>query len=275
MRITRTRTLAAIATAALALTALAGCGSDDKSKDAGPKTTVSSSSSPSASSSPSDDVTGDTSPAADGEAAAPGERLTAKNLVATMLAAMREKKTAHMTMELGSSISADADVRYSSDATEMKMSMEMGPTTAQVILVDGTVYMQQSAGSKFVKISKDTPGVGDMITQLTGLSPSSSVSAMRGSLKKVQYVGRATVKGTTVDKYRVTADTAAMARTLGSTAGMGDLPKTVSYDLYVDSDHLMRRIDMKIAGQSITMLVDKWGEPVDITAPPASEVLSQ
>lgn len=275
MRITRSRSLAAIATATLALTTLAGCGSDDKSKDAGPKTTVSSSSSPSASSSPSDDVTGDTSPAADGEAAAPGERLTAKNLVATMLAAMREKKTAHMTMELGSSISADADVRYSSDATEMKMSMEMGPTTAMVILVDGTVYMQQSAGSKFVKISKDTPGVGDMITQLTGLSPSSSVSAMRGSLKKVEYVGPATVKGTKVDKYKVTADTSAMAKTLGSTAGMGDLPKTVSYDLYVDSDHLMRRIDMKIADQAITMLVDKWGEPVDIKAPPASEVLSQ
>jgi len=115
-----------------------------------------------------------------------------------------------------------------------------------------------------------------MISQLSGLSPSSSVAAMRGSLKKVEYAGTDTVQGTKVDKYRVTADTSAMAKTLGgSTAAMGDLPKTVTYDLYVDSDHLMRRIDMKIADQSITMLVGKWGEPVDIKAPPASQIMSQ
>ena len=99
---------------------------------------------------------------------------------------------------------------------------------------------------------------------------------MRGSLKKVEYAGTDTVKGTKVEKYRVTADTSAMAKTLGgSTAAMGDLPKTITYDLYVDADHLMRRIDMKIADQSITMLVNKWGEPVDIKAPPASQIMSQ
>jgi hypothetical protein len=274
MRITRSRSLAAVAAAALVLTALAGCGSDDKTKDASAKKSESPSASPSASTSASSDATG-ASDTGDGEPAAPGERLTTGNLVATMLAAMREKKTAHMTMEIGSSISADADVRYSTDATEMRMSMDMGPTKAVVILVDGAVYMQQSAGSKFVKISKDTPGVGDMISQLSGLSPSSSVAAMRGSLKKVEYAGTDTVQGTKVEKYRVTADTSAMAKTLGGTAALGDLPKTVTYDLYVDADHLMRRIDMKIADQSITMLVGKWGEPVDIKAPPASQVMSQ
>jgi len=276
MRITRSRSIAAIASAALMLTALAGCGSDDKSKDSDAKKSDTPSSSPTASSSTSSDATGEASDAGDGEPAAPGERLNVGNLVATMLAAMREKKTAHMTMEIGSSISAAADVRYSTDATEMRMSMDMGPTKAVVILVDGSVYMQQSAGSKFVKISKDTPGVGDMIDQLSGLSPSSSVAAMRGSLKKVEYAGTATVQGTKVEKYRVTADTSAMAKTLGGgSAAMGDLPKTVTYDLYVDHDHLMRRIDMKIADQSITMLVGKWGEPVDIKAPPASQIMSQ
>lgn len=273
MRSTRTRSLTAVAAAALMLTALAGCGSDDKTKDASSKTTTSASPSPSSTSSA--DVTGDASDSGDGQPAAPGERLTTGNLVATMLAAMREKKTAHMTMQLGSSISADADVRYSTDATEMKMSMDMGPTKAVVILVDGNVYMQQSAGSKYVKISKDTPGVGDMVDSLSGLSPSSSVAAMRGSLKKVEYVGTATLKGTKVDQYKVTADTAAMAKTLGGAAGVGDLPKTVTYDLYVDGDHLMRRIDMTISGQKITMLVDNWGKPVDIKAPAASQILTQ
>jgi hypothetical protein len=276
MLTTRSRSLTAIAAGALLLTALAGCGSDDKTKDADAKATVSTSPSPSASSAaddPSDPaITGD---ASDGPAAAPGERLTKDNLVATMLAAMRDKKTAHMSMKIGSSVNADADVRYSTDSTEMKMSMDMGSTKAVVILVDGVVYMQQSAGGKFVKIDKDTPGMGSIVEQMSGLSPDGSIAAMRGALKKVEYVGTDTVDGTKVTKYRVTADTSAMAATLGSAAQGADLPKTVTYTLYVDGDNLMRRIDMTIAGQDIQMLVTNWGKPVDIAAPPASQIMSQ
>jgi len=275
MLITRSRSLIAIAAGALVLTALAGCGSDDKTKDAGAKTTSSSSASPSESASAGADATepsDESSDAGEEGAAAPGERLTKDNLVPTMLAAMREKKTAHMSMKLGSSISADADVRYSTGATEMKMTMEMGATKAVVILVDGVVYMQQTPGAKYVKIDKDTPGMGSIVEQMSGLSPDGSIAAMKGALKKVEYVGTDTVDGTKVDKYKVTADTAAVAQTLGGTAGSGDLPKTVTYTLYVDHDHLMRRIDMKVAGQDIQMLVTNWGKPVDIAAPPASQV---
>lgn len=280
MLTTRPRALTAIAAGALVLTALAGCGSDDNgdAKDADAKTSASSSSSPSASASPgSDDVTGtsDSGDGADGVAAAPGERLTKDNLVATMLAAMRDKKTAHMSMKLGSSVSADADIRYDADKTEMKMTMDMGPSKVAVILVDGVVYMQQSAGSKYVKIDKDTPGMGSIVEQMSGLSPDGSIAAMKGALKKVEYVGADTIDGTKVSKYRVTADTSGMASSLGGAAGAGDLPDTVTYTLYVDKDQLMRRIDMTIADQRIQMLVSKWGEPVEIAAPPASEIMSQ
>ena len=284
MLTTRSRSLTAIAAGALVLTALAGCGSDDKAKDADARSTPSASASPTASASTGADDTAssdasessDSSDSADGPAAAPGERLTKENLVPTMLAAMRDKKTAHMSMKLGSSISADADVRYASDKTEMKMSMDMGATKAVVILVDGVVYMQQSAGTKFTKIDKDTPGMGSIVEQMSGLSPDGSIAAMKGALKKVEYTGTDTIDGTSVSKYRVTADTSAMASTLGgAAAGAGDLPKTVTYTLYVDKDHLMRRIDMTIAGQNIQMLVSDWGKPVEIAAPPASQIMSQ
>ncbi|MGY2874488.1 hypothetical protein ACVW00_001678 [Marmoricola sp. URHA0025 HA25] len=281
MLITRSRALSAIAAGALLLSALAGCGSDDKTKDAGAKTSASSSASPSASASTdTGDVTGSSDSSDSGDsavegAAAPGERLTKDNLVATMLAAMREKKTAHMSMKIGSSVSADADVRYSTDKTEMKMSMDMGSTKAVVILVGGVVYMQQTPGGKFVKIDKNTPGMGSIVEQMSGLSPDGSITAMKGALQKVEYAGTDTVDGTKVTKYRVTADTSAMAATLGGAAASGDLPKTVTYTLYVDDDHLMRRIDMTVAGQAIQMLVSDWGKPVDITAPPASQIMSQ
>jgi hypothetical protein len=271
MRITRARSLSAIAAGALTLTALAGCGSDDKAKAADAHS-ASASNSPSASSSSGTDVTGVTG---DSDAAGPGERLTKDNLVATMLAAMRAKKTAHMTMDLGTSIRADADVRYSAKATEMKMTMAMGESKAAVILVDGVVYMQQATGGKFVKIDKDTPGMGSIVDQMSGFSPSSSIAAMTGALEKVEYAGTDTVDGDKVSKYHVTADTSAISKSLGSTGGLGDLPKTITYDLYVDGDNLMRRIDMTLGDQQVKMTVGAWGEPVDIEAPPASQIMSQ
>jgi hypothetical protein len=270
MLITRSRALAAAAAGALLLAPLAGCGSDDKAQDADGRTASSATASPSASTSPTDGESADSG--VEG-AAAPGEQLTTDNLVATMLAAMREQKTAHMTMDIGSSISAEADVRYAGDSTDMKMSMDMGASKVEVIMVDGVMYMQQSAGGKYVKIGRDDPAMGNLLDQMSSFGPESSVAAMRGAVKKVEQVGSETVDGDKVTRYRVTVDSTSIAKTFG--AGAADLPKSLTYDLYVDDDHLMRRIDMTVSEQEISMKVSRWGEPVDIAAPPASQLLSQ
>jgi hypothetical protein len=267
----RSRSLALAAAGALLLAPLAGCGSSDKPKDASAKDThasagVSPGTSPSA--------TPDTSSAdATAGAAAPGERLTKDNLVPTMLAAMRDKKTAHMTMQLGSSIGAEADIRYAGDRTDMKMSMDMGPTKAVVIMVDKVLYLQQEAGGKYRKIDSSDPAMGSLLSGMSSFGPESSISAMRGAVQKVEYAGGSTVGGDPVDRYHVTVDSTSLAQTLGAGAS-GDLPKTVTYDLYVDRDHLMRKIDMTVAKQHIEMVISNWGKPVDIAAPPASQILS-
>ena len=272
----RSRSLALTAAGALLLAALAGCGSADN-KVAGAthaSAPSSTSSSASASTSPSASATPDTSSAdATAGAAAPGERLTKDNLVPTMLAAMRDKKTAHMTMKLGSSIGAEADVRYAGDHTDMKMSMDMGPTKAVVIMVDKVLYLQQAAGGKYRKIDSSDPAMGSLLSGLSSFGPESSISAMKGAVEKVDYAGSSIVDGDKVDQYHVTVDSSSIAQTLGAT-GSADLPKTVTYDLYVDHDHLMRRIDMTVAKQHIDMVVTNWGKPVDIAAPPASQILS-
>ena len=269
MSTTRSRSLAALAAGSLLVATLAGCGSDDKTKDSAARS----------SSTPSAAVTTPSQCAAatgDGTPAAPGERLTKDNLVATMIAAMHEKKTAHMTMELGSSIGADADLRYSGTTTDMKMSMDMGPTRAVVIFVDGVMYMQQSAGGKYLKIDKNDPAMGSLLDQMSAIGPESSISAMKGAVQDVEYVGKKSIDGDDTDLYHVTVDTAAVAKGLGGmAAAAGDLPKSVTYDLYVDQDHLMRRVVMTVSKQTITMTVSKWGEPVDIKAPPASQVMTR
>lgn len=271
MRTTRSRRLAALAAGALLLAPLAGCGSDDDTKDADSKATASASSSPSASAT-TEGVDDDADDSGDpGIPAAAGERLTKDNLVATMVAAMREKKTAHMEMELGSAVGASADLRYG-ETTDMKMSMTQGSMKITVILVDGVMFMQQGAGGKYLKIDKDDPALSGLVDSMGSMSPEASISAMRGALEKVEYAGTATVEGDKVHKYLVTADTSAITEQLGSVPGTADLPKTLTYTMYVDDDHLMRRIDMSVAGQDVRMTVGGWGEPVDIKAPPASQV---
>jgi hypothetical protein len=94
---------------------------------------------------------------------------------------------------------------------------------------------------------------------------------MKGAVEKVEYAGAATVDGDKVDRYHVTVDSGSIAGALGAGAG-ADLPKTVTYDLYVDANHLVRRIEIDVAKQQITMTVSRWGEPVDIEAPPASQI---
>lgn len=277
MRTIRSRSLAALAAGALLLAPLAGCGSDDDTKGADSKASTSASSSPTASATSEDAAdddaaTDDADDSGDvGTPAAAGERLTKENLVATMVAAMREKKTAHMEMELGSAVGASADLRYGA-TTDMKMSMTQGNMEITVILVDGVMYMRQGAGAKYLKIDKDDPALSGLVDNLGSMSPEASVSAMKGALKKVEYAGTAKVEGDEVHKYLVTADTSAVADQLGSAPGASDLPKTITYTMFVDDDNLMRRIDMTVSGQDIRMTVGKWGEPVDIKAPPASQV---
>ena len=271
MLTSRSRPLSLLAAGALLLTPLAGCGGEDKTEKASAPSTTTATSSPTAST----DSPSPTASAPDGTetegAAAPGERLTKDNLVPSMLAAMRDKKTAHITMELGSSIGAEADVRYSGDRTDMKMSMDMGPSKASVVMVGGTMYLQQTAGGKYQKIDASDPALAGLLDSMSSFGPESSISAMKGAVEKVEYAGTATVEGDKVDKYHVTVDSGSIAGALGAGAG-ADLPKSVTYDLYVDASHLVRRIEIDVAKQQITMTVSRWGEPVDIEAPPASQI---
>lgn len=268
MTSTRTRLLAAIAAATLLLGAGA-CGSDDK-KDAKPSSSTSTTDN---GATPSGDATGDSDSSSDIP-----KTLTKDEFADAVISAMTAKKTAHMVMDLGGT-TANADVRFGTGATTaMHMDMQVGGQKLDMIIVDSTVYLQQGAGQKYLKVTKSTPGFGQLLEQLQNMGPDASIRAMKAGLQSVKYVGPDTVDGTEVAKYAVAVDTAKMAKASGNEAmqsQLQSLPKTVTYDVYLDADKLMRRMVMSIAGQNITMTFSKWGEPVDIHAPPASQVTTQ
>lgn len=268
---TRSRSLAAIAAGALLLAPLAGCGgSDDKKSgdDAKASSSSSSSTSPGVGETSSDDAT-------EPGSSSGGKEVDTADFIETVLDAMKEKKTAHMVIELGSSMTANADFRYGEDnVPEMRMKSTMGSTNIEIILVGGAMYMQQPGG-KYLKIDKDDPAMGSLLDQFSALGPQSSVTAMREGIEKIVDLGSAKIDGEELDKYELTVDTKAVAEQLGEAATAADLPKTVVYTMYLDDDDLMRRVDMEVSGQKIVMKVSDWGEPVDIKAPPASKIVKQ
>lgn len=261
------RSFAALAGGALLVATLAGCGGSGDKKASDGKPTATSSATSGATDDPTADATKD--PLADVK----GEEIAPQDFVKNVLSSMRSRKTAHMRIDVGSSMTADADVSYGKQ-TAMRITMTTGGTTMQAILLDGTVYLQQSAAGKFVKIDKDTPGMGSIIGQFTALGPEASVKAMQGAITKVIKVGEEKVDGDELTKYVLSVDTAKITAQIGTVAG-SDLPKVVTYEMFIDEDNLLRRVNMEVSGQKVVMKVTDWGKPLDIKAPPASQIQKQ
>ena len=144
----RTRLYAAVLSAVVLLAPVAGCGGDD-SHGAAKKPGGS-----------------------HGTADKPDDRsVDAAAFITRLVDAISEKKTAKLDLALGSSLSAKADVDYSGTDTSMSMKMITGAQTVNVVLDDGVMYLQQTQGSKYLKIGKDDPALGSLLGQLGGFGP--------------------------------------------------------------------------------------------------------
>jgi len=261
MTSTRSRSLAAIVAGALLLATLAGCGGDSDKKSDGAKP---SSSSPSASlSTPAGEPTG--SPG--------GTEVDATGFITEVADAMRTRKTAHMVIQLGTTMTANADFKYAADGTtQMRMVAQTGGQRFEVIVVGGAMYLQQPGG-KYLQVKKSDPGMGSLMQQFSNLGPQASIDAVKAGLKSVKKFGKQKIDGDEVTRYELTVDTEALAEQLGSASPAG-MAKTTIYTLFVDEDNLMRRVELEMDGQETVMSVSDWGKPVVIKAPPKSKIVS-
>ena len=209
--------------------------------------------------------------------------LTQANFVDAVTKAPYDAGSAHMVMSMRGQVSmkAEGDAVYKKSGPEMTMTMtmaQMGNGTMELRLVDGIVYMtipSVTPPGKFLKIDpKDSsnPMAKSFGALSTQMDPMASIEAMRTSLRKVRYVGPESVDGEDADHYKVTIDSAAMMRATKQKVVPG-MPKTLTYDMWVDSKNLMRRVTFDMAGMTVDMSMSKWGEPVTVTAPPAGKVV--
>jgi hypothetical protein len=271
MRSTRTRRLVAATTTVLLFSALTACGGDGEPAAEGEST----SSSPTAQASASE-------PAEESSGPAAGEEVDPQQLLEDMKAAVAEAESAHVALEVssgGQTMTGEGDVSYAGDGTAMQMTMQapqLGSGTLEMRLVDNVMYLAippMTPKGKFIKMDLDDPNspFGDLGGALTG-DPLRTFDAFDAGLESAEYVGQEEVDGETLDHYVLTVDAekAAEAQNLQAQPGM---PETITYDLWLDDQNLMRRVQFEQPQATLQMTVSDWGKPVTVEAPPSSAVM--
>jgi len=246
------RRVATSAAATVLVLTMAACGGDDKATDKS-----SSSSGPSASSTP-------------------GQHLSAGQFGTIIKTALDKATTAHVTLDLGGSGTAEGDADWTKSPPEMTMTMSMSQLGGEVQarLVDGTMYLKGATfGDKWVSIPLDDPD--SPLGSLGGsLDVTKSLENFAAAVTTVKDVGTETVDGDSLEHYSTTVDKSKLLKTLPSAAAgaAGSLPETLTQDWWFDSDGLIRQFSFAYGSTPLTFKLSNWGEDVSIEAPPADQV---
>jgi hypothetical protein len=245
---------------------LSGCGGDN-----GNDAQVGDSASTSASDSPSPSATSSDA----------GEVVDKADFLADARKGIEGFTTAHVTMELAATagdMSGEGDIELTDGKPAMAMTMSMpalGAGEIDVRLVDGFMYMKTPgrSGGKFAKVDLSDPnsplaGLGQLADTF---DPSQSLDVVADGLTKVVYLGEDDLDGENLHHYALTIDTTKVAA-FQALPGGSSLPKTLDYEIWVDDDFRMRGMNMDLPLGAATVRYTNLGDPVDVQAPPASQV---
>lgn len=224
-------------------------------------------------------------PAADGSDpfnAQAGQEVDKSALLDQTQQAMMDKKTYAMNMQMamGGQTMKVSGVGDMTDPANLKvkMTMEMPGASGQginMLLIGKTMYMQMpgQAGGKYVKVpmSQLQQAGGQDFEKL--LNPAESLKMSKDAITKATYVGEEDVSGTKLKHFTLLMDMSKANAAAGVTpAPSATGPQTVPYDVWVDSDKLVRKMELSVQGTKMTSTLDKYGEPVKIDAPPTDSV---
>ncbi|HET6654332.1 MAG TPA: LppX_LprAFG lipoprotein [Nocardioides sp.] len=210
----------------------------------------------------------------------------AAELLDRMKAAIADNESAHVTMEMtgGQQMSGEGDVSYAGDETAMQMNMQipqMGSGTMEMRMIDGVIYMAMpplTPKGKFFEIDTNDPNspFGDLGGVTQG-DPLATFDAFDAGLEDARYVGEEDVDGEQLDHYVLTVDAEKAAEAQGQQTQPG-MPETITYDMWIDDEDLMRRIEFDLGdvaggGGGMVMTMSDWGTPVTVKAPPRTAIL--
>ncbi len=159
------------------------------------------------------------------------------------------------------------------------ITMPVLPEPMEMVMVDQNIYMKMSMlGNKYIKMSLAdlAKTSGQDLTQL--MDPSKQLERQMSAITKVVYVGDEDVSGVKTRHYTATMDGEAAVKLSGqSLPSSATLGKAIPMNLWLDEQNRPKKMamDMTIGDKDSMKMVgtmSKYGEPVTVTAPPASEV---
>jgi hypothetical protein len=211
--------------------------------------------------------------------------LTEANFSQVLGDSQTKAKSAHVEMTVGvsgQSIKAQGDVKVGSspEDTAMTMTMDMGSSmNFEMRVVDQVFYMNMGKMSddKFIKIDLTDDSnpfakqYGEIMEQM---DPAKQMEQFKDAVTSFEKKGEPqTIDGVKAQPYVVTVDTSKIKAFKDlPEASRSQVPDTIVYTMYIGPDNLLRRMEFELAGSKSTMDYSKWGEPVDIKAPPAGEI---
>ncbi|TDW17814.1 hypothetical protein [Kribbella kalugense] len=204
-------------------------------------------------------------------------RLNRVTFVPAMNAALTKQKSWHIVGKVTANGSTLMTMDGFQTAKPNAMSMVMagaafGGKTAKMIQIKNVAYVSipgTTPGGKFVRIKASDGDLGQLIDSS---DPTTIFKSFGSNLGTVKFVGAETVGGQALDRYDVTVDTA-KALALQHKKLPAGAPKTLTYSLWMDKSHLVRRMSFDLVGVSMLMTMTDYNKPVHITAPPASKIV--
>lgn len=283
----RTAAIALTATTALALSACggdggpgptAGSGDDSVSNsstptpggDKGSTPGGTSTSSPRTTSDGSDEPTlSDSSPSSSSTTTNTGEPFDAKEFTDRLEAAVDANPTVKIDVRFGPDATASGYQDLADDALEMDV--DAGGQQMTYRLVDGQYYLAQPP--KWFEVTEDStnPLVKRALDQTALLSMRTQLDAFIAGVESAGDKGDEQVDGVRTRHYTATVRTADVRKELGLEADP-DAPPTMTYDVWLDEDDLIRKMSFTQGGADAVLTASEWGEPVSITKPKSSEL---
>lgn len=234
----------------------------------------STSSTPSTSDTPSSSATSSSS-TADASAAGSGDKAA---FISALKAGSADATSAHVSATMsvsGQAITIEGDSKIDGSNPASQMKMGMGSMNLQLLLIDKKVYVKglpNEAAGKWALFDESSTFGKQMAASAGSADPTKIYDQFEKGLTSAKKVGTETVEGEQMTKYQLAVDPSKVAGAAAAAAA-GKLPASLDYLAWLDGKGHLRKVTVDVMGTKLIINMSKYGEPVEIKAPPASEVV--
>lgn len=207
--------------------------------------------------------------------------LTQANFSSAMAAAIKNKHSVEESTTSGGRQVSTIEFDSSASPLKLRISQPVAATksspagTVVVVLIGNDLYARKTpgkTGGKWLKYHANDVNLNAITSGMGKINPADMVSGLTKGITGFKYVGPTSVGGVTVQHYQLTLKSSELAG--GATSTNIGADSAVIEQVYLNGDNTLSRIELSMPGNvgDVQVAFTKWGQPLGIAAPPASQV---